>query len=93
MQFSNNISIKEAARRAGVPFWKVKKLAIELIIFGAETSKGYMLSKAVVETLPELCRQHFSDRGEFLHNTPIATSYRSRTVEGITTAHYRGTTV
>jgi len=64
----NGLSVSEASRRAGVPAQQVWHLVRAGLIFAAVDRSGHgFVSPAVIDSLRQLCREHFSG-GEFLAN-------------------------
>jgi hypothetical protein len=63
--------------------WKVRELARRRIIFATRWGRDFLLSPAVVEELPRLCEEYFTDRGEYIGNPPTYGEYKASEIGGI----------
>ncbi|MDY7027151.1 MAG: hypothetical protein SVR04_02525 [Spirochaetota bacterium] len=63
--------------------WKVRELARRRIIYATRWGRDYLLSPVVVEQLPRLCSEYFTDRGEYLENPPTYAEYTASEIGGI----------
>lgn len=86
------LGVRQAARLAGVPPWKVYRLINEEVIFSPRTSGIRRVSESVVQELPRLCKQHFTPSGEFIHNPATIVDFHTSEVGGVKLEHYRSIT-